>query len=77
MQTVATTRATETQQLPTLYSRKDAAWILKISIRKLDLLIAGGRLAAVRIDGRVLLSGLELMDFIEKHTTRKVGAQVQ
>lgn len=58
-------------QLPAIYNRKDAAKYLKISVRKLDYLIASGDLAAVRIDKRTLISSSELLSFIERKTTRR------
>lgn len=49
-----------------LYSKRDSARMLSISVRKVDYLIADGRLKASRIDGRVLIHRDELARFASK-----------
>lgn len=49
-----------------LNPKKEAARLLGISVRKLDYLIADGRLRASRIDGRVLLHRDELERFAKQ-----------
>jgi excisionase family DNA binding protein len=53
----------EARPAPLLYSRKEAAKLLSISIRKIDYLLAEKRLIALRIDRRVLFSKKELIRF--------------
>ena len=63
--------------LPALYSRNQAAEALKISVRALDYLVSSGKLASVRIGGRVLISSWELLAFIERQTVRASVRGVQ
>jgi hypothetical protein len=57
-----------------LVSRKGAAEMLTISIRKVDYMIADGRMLTRRIDNRVLIPIEEIRKFAESdHTKRKVG----
>ena len=49
-----------------LYSKREAASMLSISLRKVDYLIADGHLRASRVDGRVLLHHDELVRFAKK-----------
>ena len=46
-----------------LFPKREAARMLGISVRKLDYLIAQGRLSVSRIDGRVLVARWELERF--------------
>ncbi len=46
-----------------LYSKKDAAYLLSISVRKLEYLIAKGVIKVKRIGTRVLISHLSLQKF--------------
>jgi hypothetical protein len=46
-----------------LHPRKDAAWLLGISVRSLDYLIANKQLLTVKIGGRVLIPHGELVRF--------------
>lgn len=46
-----------------LYSRKDAAECLSISVRSLDYLIEGGQLSTRRIGKKVLVPAAELKKF--------------
>jgi excisionase family DNA binding protein len=48
-----------------LYSRKDAAGLLSISVRTLNSLVAGGRIKAKRIGRRTLISRHELDRFVK------------
>jgi excisionase family DNA binding protein len=66
----------EAVRLPILYSRKQAAKALSISVRKLTQLISAGKLAVTRIDGKVLISSWELLAFIEARTMRKGNREV-
>ena len=57
-----------------LVSRKAAAEMLTISIRKVDYLIADGRLLTRRIDNRVLIPTEEIRKFARSdRPRRKVG----
>jgi hypothetical protein len=57
-----------------LVSRKIAAEMLTISIRKVDYMIADGRLLTRRIDNRVLIPIEEIRKFARfDHTRRKAG----
>jgi len=51
----------EVQRL--LHTRKESAWMLGISVRSLDYLIANKQLATRRIGGRVLIPHSELVRF--------------
>ena len=67
-----------TARVPTdarlLVSRKAAAEMLTISIRKVDYLIADGRLLTRRIDNRVLIPTEEIRKFARSdRPRRKVG----
>jgi|GEM_PF-2556176 len=53
-----------------LYSRKEGAYLLSVSIRALDYLIAEGRINTRRIGGRILVSHDELARFA-RHDRRK------
>jgi hypothetical protein len=46
-----------------LYSRKDAAFVLSISVRSLDYLVAQKRLAFRKIGKRILFAHNELVKF--------------
>ena len=46
-----------------LYPRRDAAFMLGISLRSLEYLIAGGKLRYQKIGSRILLSHKELVRF--------------
>jgi excisionase family DNA binding protein len=46
-----------------LHPRKEAAWLLGISVRSLDYLIANKQLATRKIGGRVLIPHSELVRF--------------
>jgi hypothetical protein len=46
-----------------LYSRKESAYQLSLSIRAVDYLIAAGRLKTRRIGGRILVAHDELIRF--------------
>ena len=46
-----------------LYCRKEAAWLLSISVRALDYLVANKELSTRRIGGRVLIPYSELVRF--------------
>jgi hypothetical protein len=57
-----------------LVSRKMAAEMLTISIRKVDYMIADGRLLTRRIDNRVLIPVEEIHKFARSdHARRKAG----
>jgi hypothetical protein len=57
-----------------LVSRKMAAEMLTISIRKVDYMIADGRLLTRRIDNRVLIPIEEIRKFARfDHPRRKAG----
>jgi len=57
-----------------LVSRKAAAEMLTISIRKVDYMIADGRMLTRRIDNRVLIPIEEIRKFAESdHQKRKAG----
>jgi len=49
-----------------LYSKRESAQILSISLRTLDALIKRKELAFLRIGKRVLISGQSLQEFVEK-----------
>jgi excisionase family DNA binding protein len=49
-----------------LYSRKDAAFILSISVRTLDSWIAAGKLRVRKLGGRKLIEKAELLRFAAK-----------
>jgi hypothetical protein len=51
----------EVQRL--LHPRKEAAWMLAMSVRSLDYLIANKQLATRRIGGRVMIPHGELVRF--------------
>lgn len=51
-----------------LLTKPEAADYLRISIRKLDYLVAAGDIAPTRIDGRVLFSRSELDRYIVSRT---------
>ena len=51
---------------PLVLDRQEAAQALRISLRKLDLLIQHGEIAATRIDGRVLVAWSDLKSFVAK-----------
>ena len=53
-----------------LYTRKEAAKLLSISLDTLDRLIGTKRLAARRVGRRVLLQHVELMKFSRRDTCR-------
>lgn len=42
------------------YSKKEAAYATSLSTRKLDYLIAQGRLKAVKVDGRTIIPASEV-----------------
>jgi hypothetical protein len=46
-----------------LHPRKEAAWIIGLSVRSLDYLIANKQLLTVKIGGRVLIPHGELVRF--------------
>ena len=46
-----------------LHPRKEAAWLVGISVRSLDYLIANKQLATRKIGGRVLIPHSELVRF--------------
>lgn len=46
-----------------LHSRKEAAYMLSISLRKLDTLLSQKRLNTIKLDGRVLIAAGELKRF--------------
>lgn len=46
-----------------LHPRKEAAWLLGISVRSLDYLIANKQLATRKIGGRILVPHNELVRF--------------
>lgn len=57
-----------------LVSRKMAAEMLTISIRKVDYMIADGRMLTRRIDNRVLIPIEEIQKFARSdHPRRKAG----
>ena len=57
-----------------LVSRKAAAEMLTVSIRKVDYMIADGRMLTRRIDNRVLIPIEEIRKFAESdHQKRKAG----
>src|ERR1017187_6152894 len=56
------TSSTETPPRP-LYSRKECAYQLSLSMRALDYLIAAGRLRTRKIGGRILIAHDELIRF--------------
>jgi len=57
-----------------LVSRKAAAELLTISIRKVDYMIADGRMLTRRIDNRVLIPIEEIRKFAgSDHAKRKAG----
>ena len=49
-----------------LYSKRSAAELLSVSVRKLDSLISNGQIAVTRIGKRVLIARDALEDFIRK-----------
>jgi excisionase family DNA binding protein len=53
-------------ELKLLYSKRESAQILSISLRTLDALIKRKELAFLRIGKRVLISGQSLQQFVEK-----------
>jgi excisionase family DNA binding protein len=53
-------------ELKLLYSKRESAQILSISLRTLDALIERKELAFLRIGKRVLISGQSLQEFVEK-----------
>jgi hypothetical protein len=59
------TSSTETSPAPPrlLYSRKECAYQLSLSMRALDYLIAAGRLRTRKIGGRILIAHDELIRF--------------
>lgn len=62
----AQTRESQAGSLPLLVlDRPESATALRISLRKLDYLIACGSIVPVRIDGRVLVAWVELLRFVE------------
>lgn len=72
----APTAATPTLASKLLYSRKEAAFLLSISTRSLDYIIAAGRLATRRIGGRILVPSGDLIRFAGRnHTGVLEGAQ--
>ncbi|MGB6131724.1 MAG: hypothetical protein WBG54_08090 [Acidobacteriaceae bacterium] len=57
-----------------LVSRKAAAELLTISIRKVDYMIADGRMLTRRIDNRVLIPIEEIRKFaVSDHAKRRAG----
>lgn len=64
------------ETLRLLYPKREAARMLGISVRKLDYLIAQGRLSVSRIDGRVLVARCELERFARAvATTTEAGSK--
>ena len=57
---------------PLLVSRSMAARLLDLSERSIDLLIKDGRLCAVRVGGRVLISNTALHEFALKGSDRRI-----
>ena len=55
-----------------LYSRKESAYQLSLSIRALDYLIASGRLKTRRIGGRILIARDELIRFARADRTEPI-----
>ena len=58
-----------------LYSRKDAAQALSLGIRTLDQLIATGKIVALRVGRRVLVSRESLESFANTEVTIEPGAE--
>ncbi len=56
-----------------LYTRRDAAKTLSISLRSLDYLIAQKRLATRRIGSKVLIPRTELTRFIRADQTERIA----
>lgn len=50
-----------------LYSRKDAAWILSISVRSIDHIIARGLLQTRKIGNRIMIPHGALVKFASKN----------
>jgi hypothetical protein len=50
-----------TSRTPTLYWREDAAYQLSMSVRSLDYMIAGKKIATQRMGARILISHAELV----------------
>ncbi|HLZ08827.1 MAG TPA: helix-turn-helix domain-containing protein [Chloroflexota bacterium] len=57
-----------------LYSRKDAAAMLSISVRTLHSLISSGRIRAKRVGSRKLIPKAELEKFVKAGDVDVVGA---
>jgi hypothetical protein len=57
-----------------LFSRRESAAILNISVRELDYRIARGELAIRRVGRRVLIPGVELEKFASNHEPPKKAA---
>jgi len=49
-----------------LYSRKDAAFAISISIRSLDMLLAAGKIAVRKIGKRIMIPAEALFEFAGK-----------
>jgi excisionase family DNA binding protein len=67
----STAASTKAALVPELYSRQEAAAILKLSVRSVDHLVSRGDLAITAIGGRVLISALELAALVKRQTRRK------
>ena len=55
-----------------LYSRRDAAFALSLSLRSLDYLISNGEILTRRIGGRVLVSADELAQFSQRNHPKAI-----
>lgn len=54
-----------------LYGKREAASVLGLSLRTVDLLIAAKELKSIRIGRRRMISGRELEQFVRRdHSTR-------
>ena len=56
----------ERQLQPLLYSKKNAAFLLSLSVRTIDYLIVRKELRAMKVGGRVMISSDELQRFIKR-----------
>lgn len=65
----------QSDKMPLVLGRAEAAAALRISLRKLDYLIQRGEIAPVRIDGRVLVAYTELLRFVEANTVTAADRQ--
>jgi excisionase family DNA binding protein len=63
---------TAVADMPYLLDRKRAAFLLSLSLRSIDYLIAEGRLRTRRIGGRILLPTADLMKFADSDRIKPI-----